>query len=90
MRSDARIRYFHQMNGGVAAARNLGIAKAQGYYVATLDADDLWYPTKLTRQLARFQSSALDCLHHQVALDRIHRLKVFIIRACHAERGGRC
>ena len=57
MRSDARICYFHQMNGGVAAARNLGIAKAQGNYVATLDADDLWYPTKLTRQLERFQSS---------------------------------
>jgi glycosyltransferase involved in cell wall biosynthesis len=57
MRGDARIQYFHQANSGVAAARNLGIAKAQGDFVATLDADDLWYPTKLTRQLERFQSS---------------------------------
>ena len=57
MQSDARIHYLHQANRGVAAARNLGIAKAQGDFVATLDADDLWYPTKLARQLERFQSS---------------------------------
>jgi glycosyltransferase involved in cell wall biosynthesis len=54
---DSRVRYIYKANGGVASARNLGIAEAQGAFIATLDADDLWYPTKLTRQLERFQTS---------------------------------
>lgn len=57
IKCDARVRYIYKTNGGVASARNLGIAEARGAFVATLDADDLWYPTKLTRQLERFQTS---------------------------------
>ncbi|MDE5463891.1 glycosyltransferase family 2 protein [Bradyrhizobium sp. CSS354] len=54
IQSDARVRYIHKQNGGVASARNRGIAEAKGDFVATLDADDLWYPTKLARQMERF------------------------------------
>jgi glycosyltransferase involved in cell wall biosynthesis len=47
-----RIRYLHQENRGVPAARKPGIRAATGEYVAFLDSDDLWAPTKIERQVA--------------------------------------
>jgi glycosyltransferase involved in cell wall biosynthesis len=45
------VRYIHQRNGGQGAAKNAGVAAAAGELVAFLDHDDLWAPTKLTRQV---------------------------------------
>jgi glycosyltransferase involved in cell wall biosynthesis len=46
-----RIRYVHQENSGVDAARNHGIRLAAGQFIGLLDADDMWHPQRLQRQM---------------------------------------
>ncbi|OCR00430.1 glycosyl transferase family 2 [Oscillatoriales cyanobacterium USR001] len=48
---DPRIILLQQSNSGVAAARNLAIAKSQGEYIAPIDADDIWYPQNLEKKV---------------------------------------
>ncbi len=49
--AESRIKLFSDKNGGVAVARNRGIAQATGDFIAFLDADDLWTPDKLKLQI---------------------------------------
>lgn len=50
---DSRIKYFClETNSGAAVARNTALQMANGRWIAFLDSDDLWEPTKLERQIA--------------------------------------
>lgn len=56
-------RYVRRENGGAGAARNTGIEHASGEFLAFCDADDVWLPTKLERQMtAWLQDATLDVI----------------------------
>lgn len=62
-----------ERNGGAPAARNNGIAAAQGPFLAFLDADDEWHPDYLQRQIAgiaqREEMAMIGCRAEVVRLD---------------------
>jgi glycosyltransferase involved in cell wall biosynthesis len=49
---DPRIRLLQKAHGGLVSARNHGIAHASGEFIAPIDADDLWHPEKIRKQVA--------------------------------------
>lgn len=58
--ADPRVRYHRSDRLGQSGAKNLGVGLGHGEYVAFLDADDAWKPTKLEAQLAVLSANA-DC-----------------------------
>ncbi|REG98933.1 glycosyltransferase family 2 protein [Flavobacterium aquicola] len=68
--NDIRIRFFQlEKNSGAGIARETALSKAKGDYIAFLDADDLWKPLKLEKQLQflkdnkiHFTFSFYDCI----------------------------
>jgi hypothetical protein len=60
---DPRLRVIsHETNEGASAARNTGIRRANGEFVAFLDSDDEWHPEKLQRQLKRYETAPPSCV----------------------------
>ncbi|MCK5473113.1 MAG: glycosyltransferase family 2 protein, partial [Planctomycetes bacterium] len=55
--NDTRVQYYHKKNGGVSSARNFGMAKAQGQFIAFLDSDDLWPDNFIETLLAKLQTN---------------------------------
>jgi GT2 family glycosyltransferase len=51
------ISIYQQPNKGSASARNLGIRMAEGSYIAFLDADDYWFPEKISAQMKALQAT---------------------------------
>jgi glycosyltransferase involved in cell wall biosynthesis len=61
------VRVLAQAHAGIGAARNAGVAAAQGDFLAFLDADDLWTPHKLSRQMSLLaDDESLDLVFGQV------------------------
>ncbi len=48
---DEKVKYIFQANRGLASARNTGILASKGEFIAFLDADDIWLPSKLELQI---------------------------------------
>ena len=59
---DSRIRVLDQSNKGASAARNHGLAQAQGDYIQFLDADDLLSPEKIKLQVELLQRNPDACI----------------------------
>lgn len=60
--TDERIHLIQQKNAGSAAARNNGIRQCNGQYIALLDADDLWKPDFLKKQIAFMKKRKAVCV----------------------------
>jgi hypothetical protein len=69
-----QVRYVHQTNAGLSAARNTGIRHAQHPFIALLDADDEWLPGRLQTGMEIFAQQPSDfgvvaCLSHRIGGD---------------------
>lgn len=68
-KEDSRIRLIkNEKNMGVARTRNRGFDLCKGSYVALLDADDLWHPTKLEKQLALLEQTGAQLAYSSYAI----------------------
>lgn len=69
---DPRVRVFHKENGGVSSARNLGLEKAEGRYIAFADSDDWLPPDALALMHAAMVKNGADTVggsHNRVEVD---------------------
>lgn len=62
-------KYYYKYNGGLSSARNYGIQKAKGAYIAFLDDDDLFLPHKIEVQVAiLLQKKDIYCVHSSASV----------------------
>lgn len=81
------VKWINQDNQGVSTARNNGIKNAIGEYIAFLDSDDIWHPTKLEVQYNYMKKNDINWSHHsylsfkenyqKLVNTSIHRGKVY-------------
>ena len=64
--TDKRIRlYQNKSNSGAAISRNLALKEAKGRWIAFLDSDDLWEPTKLEKQITFMERNGYSFSYHE-------------------------
>lgn len=71
-----RVKVFSTHNhSGVSVARNLGVKKANGDFIAFLDSDDLWKKTKITKQLNFINNNNVDiCYTDYLAINESNKI----------------
>ncbi len=66
MKDDNRIQLFqNSVNSGAAISRNVALRKAKGRWIAFLDSDDLWEPTKLEKQIKFMEENDYAFSYHE-------------------------
>lgn len=64
-----RVTIIQQSNSGVCVARNRGVAESKGEFIAFLDADDVWLPSKIEKQVRAFEESPNAGIVHVGVID---------------------
>ena len=88
--NDDRIKYFYKENGGLSSARNYGIERANGKYIAFLDADDIWEKDKVSRQvkyLEEHENIGVVSCNFQYIDEEGNDLNVFNVRDLYPKDG---
>ena len=59
---------YSEINHGAAESRNIALRQCRGEFIALLDADDLWYPQKLEKQLEKAKATGADIIYTSYAM----------------------
>ena len=82
---DKRVNYHYQNNSGQAKAKNRGIRESRGDFIAFIDADDVWLPDKLEKQLPCFEkSSDIGVVYTKLAIIDNDGKELFVPQINHA------
>jgi glycosyltransferase involved in cell wall biosynthesis len=82
IRGDRRFRYIFKESGGPSSARNTGIKASRGEFVAFLDADDIWLPKKLEKQMAALTArpeAGLCCTYYEEVDENLNLINTWPI-----------
>ncbi|MBQ1928190.1 MAG: glycosyltransferase family 2 protein [Clostridia bacterium] len=80
-KEDSRVKLIRQeQNGGAALARNRALENSTGRFIAYLDADDIWMPEKLARQVEFMceNKCGFSCTSYEVIDDNGNKLNKFV------------